>query len=217
MRHDPIDPSLFVTNRARLKGKLLPNSLAVVNSNDIPVTNADGSRLLIPSSDLFYLTGVEQEESLLLLYPDADEEKFREILFLRKPTPEMETWEGHKLTREEARALTGVQEIHWLGDFPRLFHRLMCECEHVYLNTNEHKRAVIEAESREARFVADTLRRYPLHNYHRLARVMHDLRVVKSAAETALVRRACEITGQGFRRALGFVQPGVSEMEVEVR
>ena len=215
MRHDPIDPSLFVTNRARLKGKLLPNSLAVVNSNDIPVTNADGSRLLIPSSDLFYLTGVEQEESLLLLYPDADEEKFREILFLRKPTPEMETWEGHKLTREEARALTGVQEIHWLGDFPRLFHRLMCECEHVYLNTNEHKRAVIEAESREARFVADTLRRYPLHNYHRLARVMHDLRVVKSAAETALVRRACEITGQGFRRALGFVQPGVSEMEVE--
>jgi Xaa-Pro aminopeptidase len=215
MRYTTIDPELFVTNRARLKNLLLPNSLAIVNANDIPSTNADGTMAMAASADLFYLTGVEQEQTILLLFPGADDEKQREILFLREPIPEAELWEGHKLTVEEARRLTGIQNIQWLSQFPRLFHRLMCECEHVYLNSNEHKRAVIETETREARFVADTLRRYPLHDYQRLARPMHQLRIVKSDTEVALLRQACEITADGFRRVLPFLEPGKVETEVE--
>jgi Xaa-Pro aminopeptidase len=127
----------------------------------------------------------------------------------------METWEGHKLTKDEARKLSGVQTVLWLSEFPRLFHRLMCECDHVCLNTNEHKRAVVEVETREARFVDECRRRYPLHDYQRLARVMHRLRVTKSEAEVGLIRQACAITGHGFARVARFVKPGVTETEVE--
>src|SRR3989442_3175539 len=215
MRYAPIDSQLFITNRERLKELMLKNSLAVVNANDIPPTNADGTLAMPTGSDLFYLSGVEQEETILLLYPAADEEKHREILFLREPTPEIELWEGRKLTRDEARQVTGVKNIRWLSEFRRLFHRLMCECDHVYLNSNEHQRAVIEVESREARFVADTMRRYPLHDYQRLARLMHQLRVVKSDWEIELIKQASAITGRGFQRVLRFVKPGVSETEVE--
>ena len=202
MRYPKIDPRLFTTNRERFKQLMLPNSLAVVNANDVLPTNADGSLPLRANSDLFYLTGVEQEQSILLLYPDAHDEKHREILFLREPVPELETWEGHKLTKPEARALSGVEQIAWLGEFPRLFHRLMCECEHVYLNSNEHKRAVIEVETREARFVADALKRYPLHDYHRLARLLHRLRIVKSEHEVELIRKACS-PGKAFAACFG--------------
>ena len=215
MRYETIPSDLFITNRARLTKLLPPNSLVVVNANDVAATNADGSQGTVPNSDLFYLTGVEQEQSILVLYPQADEEKHREMLFLREATPENELWEGHKLTREEAVASTGIKNIHWLSEFPRLFHRLMCECEHVYLNSNEHKRAVIEAETRDARFVAETMRRYPLHDYQRLAPLMHRLRGVKSETEVQLLRKACDITAAGFRRVLEFTRPGVLEREVE--
>jgi Xaa-Pro aminopeptidase len=215
MPHAPINSELFVANRARLKELLLPNSLVVVNANDIPPTNADGTLAMPVNSDLFYLTGVEQEQTILLLFPDADDEQQREILFLREARPELEIWEGHKLSVAEAQQATGIKNVQWLSEFPRLFHRLMCECEHVYLNTNEHKRAVIEVETREARFVAETLRRYPLHDYQRLARLMHRLRVVKSEAELALIRRACEVTGQGFSRVLKRVKPAVTERELQ--
>ena len=215
MRYKQIDPQLFVANRSRLSRLVAANSLVVVNSNDVPPTNADGTLALPVNSDLFYLTGVEQEQSILVLYPDADEEKHRTILFLREPVKELEIWEGSKLSREKARAISGVQDVMWLSEFPQVFHRLMCECEHVYLNSNEHKRAVIEVESREARFVADVVRRYPLHDFRRLAPLMHTLRVVKSEVELGLIRQACRITGDGFRRVLDFVKPGVNEMEVE--
>lgn len=214
-RYGPVPPTLFTENRARLKASLLPNSLAVLNTNDVLPTNADGSLRLVTHSDLFYLTGIEQEQTILLLYPDAHDEKQREILFIRDAPPELETWEGHKLTKEEARAISGVERVHWLSEFPRLFHRLMCECDHVYLNSNEHKRAIIEVETREARFVADTVRRYPLHDYQRLAPLLHRLRVVKSPAEIELIKRACALTEKGFRRLLKFVKPGVNEAEVE--
>jgi Xaa-Pro aminopeptidase len=215
MHYAPIDQSLFRSNRERLRKLMRKNSLAVVNANDIPPTNADGTLALPPGSDLFYLTGIEQEESMLLLFPDADEEKQRELLFLREPTPALELWEGHKLTREEARQLSGIDRVHWLSEFPRLFHRLMCECDQVYLNSNEHPRALILVESREARFVAETMRRYPLHDYQRLARLMHQLRIVKSDPEIALLRKACALTEKGFRRVLKFVRPGASEAELE--
>jgi len=215
MRHAPIDSTLFVTNRERLKKLMLKNSLAVVNANDVPPTNADGTLAMPAGSDLFYLSGIEQEQSILLLYPDADDDKHREILFLREPTPEIELWEGHKLTKEEARRATGVENIRWLPEFRRLFHRLMCDCEHVFLNSNEHARAAIEVESREARFVGDTMRRYPLHDYQRLARLLHRLRVVKSDLEIDLLRKACALTEKGFRRVLRFTKPGVLEARIE--
>lgn len=211
----PIPPELFIGNRQRLTALLPANSLAVLNANDVPPTNGDGSAASIPNSDLFFLTGVEQEQSILLLYPEADDEKQRELLFLREATPESERWEGHKLSKQEAQERTGIRRIHWLADFPRLFHRLICECEHVFLNSNEHKRAVIEVQSRDARFVAETRRRYPLHDYRRLAPLMHQLRAVKSDIEVNLIRGACDVTAEGFARVLRFVKPGVGEWEVE--
>ena len=210
-----INAALFTANRNRLKQLLPPGSIAVLNANDTPPTNADGMRAMTPNSDLFYLTGVEQEQSILLLNPEAEDEKHREILFLREPSSENELWEGHKLSKPEARELTGIQSIFWLSEFPRLFHRLMCAGEHVYLNSNEHNRAVVEVESRDARFIVETMCRYPLHDYRRLAPLMHQLRAVKSEAEIALIRRACEITRVGFRRVLKFTKPGVREKEIE--
>jgi Xaa-Pro aminopeptidase len=215
VRNERIDRQLFVENRERLKRLLLPNSLVVVNANDVPPTNADGTAALVPNSDLFYLTGVEQEQTVLILYPDADDEKHRELLFVREPTDQVTLWEGAKLTKEEAQKRTGIQRVHWLSEFPALFHRLMCECEHVYLNSNEHKRASIEVETREARFVTDTFRRYPLHHYQRLARLMHQLRIVKAPIEIDLIRRACDITAGSFQRVLRFLRPGVLEYEIE--
>ena len=215
MRHTPIDSRLFVANRERLRKLMRKDSLAVFNANDVYPTNADGVMALQANSDLFYLTGVGQEQTILLVYPDADDEKLREILFLRETSPLIATWEGHKLTKDEARRTSGIQNVQWLSEFPRLFHRLMCECEQVYLNSNEHKRAVVEVESRDARFIRECQRCYPLHQYHRLARLLHELRAGKSDLEVELIRKACEITAQGFRRVARYVRPGVSETEVE--
>jgi len=215
MKYNPIDPSLFIENRKRLAKLMLSNSLAVINANDIMPTNADGTMPLKPNSDLFYLSGIEQEETILLIYPDAHEEQFREILFLREPNELTEIWEGHKLTKDEARKISGIKNVQWLSEFPKTFHRLMCECDHVYLNTNEHKRAVIEVETRDARFIRECQRKYPLHDYQRLARLMHKLRAVKSPVEIELIKKACELTKQGFMRVAKFVKPGVNEMEVE--
>ena len=215
MRYTPIDAQLFVENRRRLHALMQPNSLAVVHANDILPTNADGSLAMRPNSDLFYLTGVEQEESILLYYPEADDEKLREILFLRESNPLLETWEGHKLTKDEARKISGIKNIQWLPEFSRTFHRLMCESEHVYLNTNEHKRAVVEVETRDARFIRQCQERYPLHDYQRLARLMHTLRAVKSEFEVEQIRKACALTRKGFERVCKFVKPGVTETEVE--
>jgi Xaa-Pro aminopeptidase len=215
VRHAPIDSSLFTGNRERLRSLLPAGSLAILNANDIPPTNADGTLRLTPNSDLFYLTGVGQEESVLLLFPDADDERSREILFLRETSELIAIWEGHKLTREQATAVSGIRNVQWVSDLPRTLHRLMCEAKHVWLNSNEHKRAVVEVETREARFVKDLMARYPLHDYRRLAPLLHSLRVVKSAAEVDLIRHACGITKAGFERVCRFVKPGVNEVEVE--
>jgi len=215
MRLSKISPKLFIENRRRLAELLAPNALAVVNANDTAETNADGTQKTIVNSDLFYLTGIEQEQSILLLYPNADNEKRREVLFLREGTAQNELWEGHKLTKEEAREISGIENIHWLPEFRGIFHQAMCESEAVYLNSNEHGRADSVVESRDARFAAGAIKKYPLHQYHRLARLMHRLRAVKSRAEIELIAKACAITDGGFRRVLRFVRPGVTEYEVE--
>jgi Xaa-Pro aminopeptidase len=215
VRHQKIDPRLFIENRRRLAGLLGTKSLAVVNANDVLPINADAVLPIQPNSDLFYLTGVEQEESILLLAPEAFDERLRDVLFLREPNELLKTWEGHKLSRQEATDLSGVKTVKWLSEWPGVFHALMCEVEHVYLNTNEHKRAVVEVQTRDARFVAACRTKYPLHEYRRLARLMHRLRAEKSRAELDLLRRAVNITEKGFRRVARFVKPGVTEYEVE--
>ena len=215
MRYRPINPQLFIHNRANLAKLLLPDSLALVNANDRLHPSADSTLPLRQNSDLFYLTGIDQEETILLLYPEAHDDKLREILFVREPNELLATWEGHKLTKEQAKQISGIKRVEWLSEFRPLFHRLMCECEHVYLNSNEYSRAVIEVETRDARFIRDTQARYPLHDYQRLARLMHRLRTVKSKEEIKLLRQACAITRDGFRHVCRFVRPGVTETDIE--
>ena len=215
MKPIAIPPALFTLNRARLIQKLLPNSAAILNANDIPPTNADGTAAHLQSSDLFYLTGVHQEETILLLAPQAFDPNHREVLFVRQPNEHLAIWEGHKLTKQQATALSGVQNVKWLSDFPAIFRQVMCEAENIYLNSNEHPRAVIEVETREARFVRECQRQYPLHRYQRLARLLHELRAVKSEHEIAAIQAACDLTGRGFERVCRFLKPGVSEAEVE--
>jgi Xaa-Pro aminopeptidase len=215
MRHSPISSALFIENRQRLTALLPPGALVMVNANDIPPTNADGSLVGVPNSDLFHLAGVEQEESLLVIFPDAHEEKHREILFLRETSEHIAVWEGHKLTKDEARRVTGIKTILWLHDFPVIQRLLMCQADSVFLNTNEHARAGVQVQTRDARFILETQAAFPLHRYERLARLMHQLRPVKSQPEIDLIQQACDITRDGFLRVLKCVKPGINECEIE--
>ena len=215
MRHEPIDKELFIANRQNLVNLLKPKSLAVLNSNDIMPTNADGTMRLIQNSDLFYLSGIDQEETILLLFPDFPNEEQREILFLKETNELIEVWEGHKYTKEEATEASGIATVLWLSEFESVFNTLVAEAEHVYLNTNEHIRASVRVETRDARFIEFCQKHYPLHRYERIAPLMHQLRAIKSAPEIALQQRACAITEQAFRRVLKFVKPGVMEYEIE--
>ncbi len=215
MKPVAIDPQLFIENRERLRALLPKGSVAVANANDVLPTNADGTFAFHQNADLFYLSGVRQEESILVLAPDAFDSKLREVLFLREPSELLRIWEGHKLSREEAARVSGIRTVKWLSEFPAVFHQLMCQAERVYLNSNEHYRARVEVQSRDARFVEECQRRYPLHTYARLATLMHQLRMTKSPLEVALIERASRITGQGFERVMNFVRPGVNEAEIE--
>lgn len=215
MKHAAIKADLFKNNRDRLRALLPEKALVIVNANDIPPTNADGSMTPVPNTDLFYLTGVMQEESILVICPDAHEEKQREMLFVRETNDHIAVWEGHKLTKDEAQKVSGIPRIHWLQEFPVIMRRLMCESDHVFLNSNEHSRADTVVETRDARFIRDTMKAWPLHHYHRLAKLMHELRPVKSAQEIALLKEACGITRDGFLRVLKLVEPGVTECDVE--
>lgn len=217
MRYGTISKDLFINNRKNLKSHLKENSIAVLNANDILPTNSDGTMRFRQNSDLFYLTGVDQEESILVLCPDFPDKKYHEVLFVKETNEHIATWEGHKLTKEEAREATGIQTILWLSDFSKLFNTMMVmgNVQHVYLNTNDHYRTDTPVESRDARFIKWCLQKYPLHKYERLAPIMHRLRCVKSKHEVALLQKACDITEQAFRRVLKFVKPGVKEYEIE--
>ena len=215
MRHKPIKSKLFTQNRKRIAELMAPKALAVLNANDVLPTNADGTLPMEPNADLFFLSGIEQEESVLLLFPDAAEEKHREILFVRKPNEHLQIWEGYKHSKEDARKISGIKNVQWLSEFPGMFRVLMCEAEEAYLNTNEHKRATVKVETRDDRFIRDCQRDFPLHDYRRLAPLMHELRVVKTDLEIELLKEAVDITAKGFRRTLRFVKSGVTEYEVE--
>lgn len=215
MRYGSISPDLFTHNRRNFERQLLLGSLAIFHSNDVMPTNADGTMAFRQNNDLFYLSGVDQEESILVIFPDAKLPQYREILFLKETSEHILIWEGYKLTKQQAREQSGIQTIMWLESFKSVLPALMNEAEHVYLNSNEHIRAVVEVETRDARFIQEIRRQYPLHDYKRAAPIMHHLRAIKGPEEIRLMRKACEITGNAFRRLLGFVKPGVMEYEVE--
>ena len=215
MRYFPIDKQLFVNNRNKLRSNLPANSLVVLHSNDIMPTSADGTMPFKQHSDIFYLSGIDQEESILVICPDHPDENLREVLFLRETSEEIAIWEGHKYTKEEATQTSGIKNIKWLPTFNQTLNTIMGQVEHVYLNSNEHLRNGNEVETREMRFTKWCIEHYPLHTYKRLAPIMHDLRAVKSQIEIALLQQACDITEQGFRRILNFVKPGVWEYEIE--
>jgi Xaa-Pro aminopeptidase len=215
MKYNPINSQLFIENRERFAKKLKPNSLAVFNSNDLLPSNADGNLLFLQNTDLFYLSGIDQEESILVIFPDAKNAAHREVLFLKETNEHIAVWEGHKYTKAEATATSGIKTIYWLSQFEVIFKKLITESEHVYLNTNEHLRATIETETRDARFLKWCKTHYPLHQYNRSAPIMHHLRAIKSAYEIELIQQACNITEKGFRRLLSFVKPGVMEYEIE--
>lgn len=215
MRYQTQPQALFIKNREKLADKLLPNSLAVFHSNDIMPTNADGTMRFRQNNDLFYLSGIDQEESVLVLCPDFPNEQMREILFIRKTNEHIAIWEGHKYTKEEAFEASGIKNIQWVENFEGTLNSLMSLSENVYLNTNEHLRAEVKVETRDARFIKYCRERHPLHHYHRAAPIMHQLRAVKEPEEIDQLRIACDITEKGFRRILQFVKPGVMEYEIE--
>ena len=215
MRHKPIKKKLFSENRKRLTTLLAPKSLAVINANDLLPVNADATLVMHPNSDLFFLSGIEQEESILLIFPDAAEEKNREILFLREPNEHLKIWEGYKHTKEDARKISGIKNVQWLSEFPVTFRSLMLESDAAYLNSNEYKRANVEMETRDVRFIRQCQQDYPLHDFRRLAPLLHQLRVTKTDLELELLKEAIDITTKGFNRLLRIVKPGVTEYEVE--
>jgi Xaa-Pro aminopeptidase len=209
------DPSLFKSSRANLAALLAPNSIAVIHSNDIYPTNADAQHIFEQSSDLFYLTGVMQEDTILILYPDATDPKDREILFVRETNETIAIWEGAKLTKEQAKERTDITRVEWNDKFDQALADLAAQANNIYIPTNEHPRCAVPIETRNARFVKQCRERFPLHRYERLSPLLYKLRTIKSEEEIAFIQQACDITEAGFRRVLGFVKPGVGEWEVE--
>ena len=215
MRYEPIDSGLFIKNREKLKGLLKPNSIVVVHANDILPTNADGTLILHQNRDLFYLSGVNQEEAVLVLFPDAQMDRDKEILFVRETNEHLAIWEGAKINKEQATEISGIERVEWSDSFEGVLLSLAPQAENIYLATNEHLRAMRVVETRNDRFIKDCQARFPLHRYERLAPVMNQLRMIKEQVEVDLLQKACDITEAGFRRVLGFLKPGVGEWEVE--
>jgi Xaa-Pro aminopeptidase len=215
MKYDPIDSSLFVRNRKKFASQMKPKSLAVFNSNDIYPVSADSTMPFQQHRDIFYLSGVDQEESILVIFPDSMDPKHREVLFLRETNDHIAVWEGEKLNKKQALAVSGIETVHWLKDFDKVFFDLMTEAETIYFNTNEHYRQAVETETREMRFIRSCKEKYPAHQAAKSNPILQQIRGVKEPEELELMRKACGITEKGFRRVLDFVRPGVWEYEIE--
>lgn len=215
MKYSSIPSSLFIDNRQKFKSQLKPNSLAVFVSNDIMPTNADGSMGFKQNSDLFYLTGVDQEDTILIVYPDVKDGKHKEVLFIKETSELIAIWEGAKLTKDQAKEVSGIEHIYWFHEFEKVSKAFFYQTENIYLNANEHTRQYIDTETAEQRFNKTIMAKYPLHQIQRSAPIMHKIRSVKSTYEIELIQQACDITEKGFRRLLSFVKPGVWEYEIE--
>ena len=215
MKYERIDKSLFERNRAKFTKQMKPNTLAVFNSNDIYPISSDSTIPFQQHRDIFYLSGVDQEESILVLFPNASNPKHREMLFLKETNEHIAVWEGEKLTKEAAFETAGVKTVYWLQEFDTIFNQLMAEAEGIYFNTNEHLRANTEVQTREDRFIKAYKKKYPAHQVHKSAPILHAIRSVKEDIEIALMQKACNITANAIDRVLKFVKPGVWEHEIE--
>jgi len=215
MKYLPIDSQLFINNRKNLSIKLKANKLAIFNANDVMPTNADGTMPFKQNSDLFWLSGVDQEESVLIIFPDHHDESQREILFLKETNEHIAIWEGAKLTKEGALKTAGIETVYWLNELEGKLDELIEKCNGVYLNKNIHSRSGSAVETRDDRFREMIENKFSTKTIHEVAPIMHELRVIKSEFELELMQNACDITEKGLRRILPFIKPEVMEYEIE--
>lgn len=215
MKYQAIPNTLFIKNRQKFTAQMISGSLAVFNSNDIYPVSADSTLPFAQHSDILYLSGADQEETILLLFPEVLNSAHKEILFVRETNEHIAVWEGAKYTKEKATAISGIQTIMWLSDFDKVFFDLMTEAHTIYFNTNEHYRQAVETQTREDRFIAKCKAQFPAHQWQKSQPILQEIRGVKEAEEIAQMQAACNITGKGIRRLLGFIKPGVWEYEIE--
>jgi len=215
MRYEPINPELFKLNRKRFIQKMMPDSVAVFHSNDLMPRNGDSYFPFRQNSDLFYLCGLDQEETVLLLFPDCIKEGFQEVVFIKRADEVTAIWEGQKYTKEEARKVSGIDKVYWLEEMEAVFHELILLSKRIYLNLNEHDRFQAKAPSRNRRMAAELMERYPLHKYHRAQPILKKIAMIKSPHEIELIQQSIDLTAGAFRRVLDFVKPGVKEYEIE--
>ena len=215
MRYSPLSASFYQLNRAKFSAEVDTKSLAIFNSNDIYPISADSTLPFAQHRDIFYLSGIDQEESILLIFPDALEKKHKEILFIRETNEHIAIWEGAKLTKRAATNLSGIETVYWLKDFEKVFQELSAQCDRFYFNTNEHYRQAVETQTREDRFIAWCKKQYPAHGVGKSNPILQKLRAIKSEEEIAQIQEACNITNKGFRRLLNFIKPNVWEYEIE--
>lgn len=215
MRYLPLPSEIFVENRKKFNAELKPNSLAVFTSNDIYPTSADGHMAFKQATDILYLSGADQEESILVLFPDAHKPELREVLFLKETNETIAVWEGAKFTKDKAFEISGIKTVFWLQDFERVFTEMAVNAERIYINGNEHLRAHVETETRNDRMVDWLKEHYPGHEYERSQPILHKLRGIKSELEIDVLQKAADITRKGYERVLKFIKPGVWEYELE--
>ena len=215
MKYDPINPDLFRLNRKRFVRAMKPDSIAIFHSNDMMPRNGDQFYPFHQNSDLFYLSGLNQEECILVLFPDCPKDGFHEVIFTKKTNQYISVWEGHKYTKEEASAVSGIQKVVWLEDMEPILNELILLAKRIYLNSNENDRFHSDVPTRDIRMAKETMARYPYHKYHRSQPIMKKLAMIKSQYEIDLLANACDITEKAFRRVLNFMKPGVMEYEVE--
>jgi Xaa-Pro aminopeptidase len=215
MKYQPISNEIFTNNRKNFVLRTIPSSIAIFHSNDEFPRNGDQNFLFKQNPDFFYLTGIDQEQSILLLFPDCPNTLYKEVLFLRQTNEHIAIWEGHKYTKEEAKKASGIENIFWLNEFDAILHSIINYAAHVYINTNENDRYNHTVPYRDIRMFEALRSKYPLHKYERSALILRDLRVVKSPIEVELTKKACDITRDAFIRVLKFIKPGVAEYEIE--
>ena len=215
MKYRPLSNSFYINSRKAFMAELKPKSLAVFNSNDIYPIGADSTLPFEQHRDIFYLSGIDQEESILVLFPNAYEKKQREILFIRKTDEHIAIWEGAKLTKAQAKDISGIQTIFWLEDFETVLQKLSTQCDTFYFNTNEHYRQSVETQTREDRFIKWCKKQYPAHSNAKSNPILQKLRSIKADEEIEQLQTACDITEKGIRRLLSFLKPGIWEYELE--
>lgn len=215
MKYLPLNPEIFINNRKRFVGKMQPNSIAIFVSNDEFPSNGDAIHSFKQNSDLYWLTGVEQEDSMVILFPNNPDPKYREVLVLVRPNELKEKWDGKRLRANEATTISGIPTIVWLDTIDALLQTWIHLADTIYLDSNENDRKASLVRSRDYRFIDEMKSRYPLHNYARAARILKDLRGIKTKEEVEVIQKAIDITDLTFRRLLGFIKPGVMEYEIE--